>query len=992
MMWSGSENLFVLHLRAWRVIALMLIVVIPAARAATSNAPAYSVRIWQTDDGLPQNSVHAIAQTDDGYLWVGTHEGLARFDGVRFTMLDEKFAPELKHSWITALCTSKDGSLWIACDGLGVLRLRHGAISRFAETNGLPNNQTRCLLETRDGSIWIGSEGGLTRFKDGKLTTFSDKSGLGDNSVRAIHEDVDGNLRIATRRGLSTMNREGFLSTLNLGLGMVGNALKCIWVDRAGRIWTGSNEGLNCLDGERRTFFSVGEGLPDRVTTVLYGDRQGQIWIGTYGGLAIAMDQKAISVPVLDVAPGERINAIFQDREENIWIGTWDGLCRLTPARFSTFAAAQGLTCNNVMSVYEDRRGAIWLGTWGGGLNELRNGKIRAYGTSNGLTHDFVLSLHETHDGSMWIGMEYGGGLNRIRDSHRNQFVRQAGLTNSQIRVLHEDRLGTLWIGTTAGLKALKQNRLATYSTDQGLAGNWVMAIHEDAQTNLWFGTDGGLSRWDGSTFSNYTTQEGLSHNNVNAIYADAEGTLWIGTKGGGLNRFRDGKFTAYTSRQGLFSDEIYEILEDDSGFFWMSCRKGIFRVSRSELDALDRGERRTINGTAYGRADGLVSVQCNGVAKPAGWKGADGRLWFATICGAVAVESKIKTNRRPPPVVIEEVLADQKHFPVHSLSANGDIMVEIPAGRGEVEIHYTALSFQAPEKNRFKYRLDDVDEGWNEAGTSRTAHYNNLSPGNYRFQVVASNNDGVWNDAGAALVFVIQPHAWQTWWFKAAIIAATGGMLGLFYRTRVRRLREIESLRIRIAADLHDDVGSRLTKVAMVTESVDAETSAADRVKPHIQNIARTTREIIQAMDEIVWTINPKNDTLDNLANYIFQYAQDFFQDSHVRCRMDLPARLPERTLSTEQRHNIFMVVKEALTNVVKHANATEVRIGLASAGNELIITVADNGRGFATNPLPNSGDGLQNMKQRLERIGGRLVLESHPGAGTEITLEAPT
>ncbi|MSU58892.1 MAG: hypothetical protein EXS35_12125 [Pedosphaera sp.] len=956
--------------------------------APTNGVSSYRVRIWQTDYGLPQNPVHAITQTLDGYLWVGTQEGLARFDGVRFTTVDEKIAPELKHRWITALCAGADGSLWVACDGVGVIRLKNGIVSRFAETNGLPSNQTRCLLESRDGSIWIGCEGGLTQFKDGKLTSYTEKSGLGDNSVRAICEDAQGNLRIATRRGLSTLNREGFLSTLNLGSGMVGNALKCVWVDRQGRIWAGSNEGLSCLDGDKRTFYSLSEGLPDRITTVLYGDRQRQLWVGTYGGLAYVGEDKLISRPVSDGVQGERIHTIFQDREDNLWIGTWDGLVCMTPARFTTFTTQQGLTCNNVMSVCEDRAGTIWLGTWGGGLNALRDGKIHAYGTTNGLTHDDVLSLHEARDGSLWVGMDGNGGLNHLKATHRNLLLNQSGWTNADIRVIHEDQRGTLWVGTRRGLKTLRNDKLTTYTTANGLAGNLIMAICEDAQTNLWFGTDGGLSRWNGKKFSSLTTQDGLSHNNVNAVYADREGTLWIGTKGGGLNRFVAGKFTAYTTRQGLFSDEIYEILEDDFGYFWMSCRKGIFRVSRRELDDLDRGQISVINPTAFGRADGLVSVQCNGLSKPAGWKARDGRLWFPTIQGAVAVNAKIKTNHRPPTVVIEEVIAEQTTLRTDTASSSDP--VTIPPGRGEMEIHFTALSFQSPEKNRFKYLLEGVDPGWSEPTPARTAHYNNILPGPYRFRVVACNNDGVWSPTGATLDFIFEPHAWQTWWFKCGVVLAFGLVLTALYRARVKRLRAIENLRVQIAADLHDDVGSRLTKVAMVTESVDADTPATDRNKPHIQNISKTTREVIQAMDEIVWTINPKNDTLDNLANYIFQYAQDFFQDSGVRCRLDLPARLPERTVSTQERHNLFMAVKEALNNVLKHAHATEVRIGLAVAGSRLIITVADNGRGFATDPLPKTGDGLVNMKQRLERIGGRLVLESKPGSGTEITMEA--
>ena len=414
-----------------------------------------------------------------------------------------------------------------------------------------------------------------------------------------------------------------------------------------------------------------------------------------------------------------------------------------------------------------------------------------------------------------------------------------------------------------------------------------------------------------------------------------------------------------------------------------------------------DRGKLKTIPCVSYGKLEGMASVQCNGVSKPAGWKGRDGHLWFPTIHGVVAVDSTIRPNERPPRVVIEEVVADKKPLQTSrsgsrsttlSLAgpAENSAVIKIPPGHGELEVRYTALSFEAPEKNRFKYMLDNVDSGWVDAGSERAARYNNLAPGRYNFRVAACNNDGVWNEAGASLGLFFQPHYWQTWWFRPSIILAVGILLALFYRTRVARLRALEALRIEIAANLHDDVGSRLTKVAMVTEQVEREIPDSDERKPLIQNISSTTREVIQAMDEIVWTINPKNDTLDHLANYIFQYAQEYFQNTGVRCRLDVPSRLPDQPISTEERHNLFMAVKEALNNVLKHAGATEVRVALAVADGRLTVVIADNGRGFLPDkPNPN-GNGLHNMRQRLQRIGGKFVLESAPGEGTRIKMEA--
>ena len=960
---------------------------------ATNTIP-YSVRIWQTEDGLPQNEVYAITQTVDGYLWVGTHDGLARFDGARFTLVEDP--PELKRAPITALCAASDGSLWIGAEGSGVTRLKEGTLSRFSEAEGLSGGQTRCLLETKDGSLWIGSEGGLSRYRGGKIANFTEKDGLGANDVRALAEDPQGNLRIATRRGLSTLTKNGSISTLNVGTGMVANALKAVWADAHENVWVGANEGLTRIEENQKIFPGLNQELPDKVVTVIYGDRAGELWIGTYGGVARMVEGRVVGRPLNEAAFGDLVHTIYEDREGNLWIGGRDGLYRLSPARFSTYAVRQGLTYNNVMSVCEDKSGAIWIGTWGGGLNQIVGEKITAYGKTNGLTGDHVLALHEARDGSLWIGMEYTGGLNRFRPNERwNSFSKESGPVD-QIRVIHEDRQGSLWVGTSVALRVLRDGKMRSYSTANGLAGNLVMAICEDGEGTVWIGTDGGLSRWRAGKFSNFTSREGLPTNAVNAIYEDPEHVLWIGTKGGGLVKMEGGRFTTYTTRQGIFSDEIYEIVEDDSGYFWMSCRNGIFRVRKRDLGLFDRGEIGKLPCISFGKPDGLLTVQCNGVAKPAGWKGSGGKVWFPTIRGVVAVETRIQTNERPPPVVIEEILADKKRVrgPLDYWKSMTDKTpgraLTIPPGRGELEIHYTALSFQVPEKNRFKYRLEGIDSDWIDAGNRREVHYNNIGHGRYEFRVMASNNDGVWNEAGATAALVFLPHFWQTWIFKLSLLLAFGLLLTAWYRFRVARLREIERLRVQIAADLHDDVGARLTKVAMVTELVNRETTPTDRTKPHIENIARTTREVIQAMDEIVWTINPKNDTLDNLANYVFKYAQDYFQTTGIRCRMDLPARLPDYPLPTEDRHNLFMAVKEALNNVLKHAEATEVRIGLSVDQSRLTILVSDNGRGFWPAQVDGKGDGLSNMKERLQRIGGNLVLESEPGKGTRIRMQA--
>ena len=973
---------------AWLLTAASAAMVV--ADEPTNSLVRYNVRTWQTDEGLPHNSVHALAQTADGYLWVGTREGLARFDGARFLPVTAAAAPELENAFITALCVSRDGGLWIASESNGVTRLKDGVFTKFTAADGLPGNQIQCLLESRDGSLWLGGDHGLSRFQDGRFQRLTGTEFLNNNSVKALYEDAGGILRVATVTGLVSVNAAGEVSTNNFGIGFVPGIWKAVCEDRQGRLWLGATDGLVSLTEGKRGSYAANKSLPEKITTVIYEDRAGQLWVGTYGGLSRRVD--GVLAPWwVDKAPiGDLIYTLYEDREQNLWAGGRDGLYRLSPARFITYTTEEGLNCNNVTSVLEDQSGGMWFGTWGGGVNRLQGGVFSALTATNGLTQDIVLSLCESRSGSLYVGMDFVGGMNRLPAGRSRAFSLQSSWTNAAVRVIHEDRRGALWVGTSKGLNILHDAVREQFTTTNGLAGDNIAAICETRAGPIWVGTDGGLSCWGGRAFTNVTMREGLSHNSVNAIYEDADGTLWVGTKGGGLNRWRAGQWTSYTTADGLFSDEIYEIVEDDRGFFWMSSRRGIFRVSKQAFGAFDKGVLPALTCTHFVRADGLASVQCNGVAKPAGWKSNDGQIWFPTIRGVVAVQPGIRINTEPPPVWIEEVRAGQRLLRAASLTNTMAASVTVPAGAGDVAIHYTGLSLQVPEKVRFQYRLEGRDKQWTDAGGQRSVTYNNLTPGHYRFAVRAANNDGVWNETSATLALVVLPQFWQTWWFKFALFAGPALILVWAYRARVRRLREIEQLRIRIASDLHDDVGSRLTKVAMITEQVERETDAG-AVRPHILMIARTTRDITRAMDEIVWTINPKNDTLDNLANYIFHYAQEYFQNTGVRCRLHLPPSLPEQTLSTEYRHNLFMAVKEALNNILKHAGAAEARIQLTVTGDRLTIVISDNGRGFGAERAHPGGDGLVNMRERLRKIGGSLRLGSAPDHGTTITMEAP-
>jgi ligand-binding sensor domain-containing protein/signal transduction histidine kinase len=982
----------------------------------------YSSRIWQTDEGLPDNRVQAIAQTPDGFLWVGTGHGLARFDGVNFTDFDARNTAELRNSAITALCTDRRGVLWIGTDGGGLVSFDGGSFRRFTTNNGLAGNVLKVIYESSDGSLWVGTTTGMSRYRDGKFLNYHKKDGLWSDIVSYIYEDHDGTIWIATGGGLNRLRGGEIMDSFAMPKGLPNDAVRGVWQDRGGRIWIASNNGMLWYNWYwTGSFFAYNKryGLSDSFVTAIRDDREGNLWVGTYSGLDRFRDGRFFNELNDEGVPYGRVNALFEDRAGDLWVGSSEGLARLTPKRFFSYAKRQGLTHDNVTSVCEDRNGTIWAGTWGGGLDQLKDERVAAYNSSNGLASDLILSTCEGADGSIWIGADFDGGLTRLKDGKLTRYQAKDGLVTAPVRVLHEDRSERLWIGTSRGLSSLQSGRFINYTTADGLAGDGVRAICEDHAGVLWFGTEQGLSSWKDGKFDRFTPGEGLSDDVITALYSDNAKNLWIGTAGGGLNRYHAGRFTSYTTRQGLLSDEIFEILEDDRGWLWMSSSKGVFRVLKSSLDEFDHDSTKNVLCIAYGKADGMPTPQCNGIGKPAAWKAKDGRLWFATSKGLIAVDPKtIRINQTPPQVFIERLTADnnlllpgalqvqnsKRSFTLESSSrpfAEGS--VRLPAGRGAAwALDYTALNLPAPDKCRFKYRLEGVDSDWVDAGTRRTAYYNNVSPGNRRFRVIACNSDGVWNETGASLAIELPPNFWETWWFRGVgllvIVGVASGNALILTRRRMQRNLEmleqrhaVEKERARIAKDMHDQIGAGLTQVGLLGELVKREAGNPQRLHALAGKICDVTREQAQTLDEIVWAVDPKNDVLNSLAAYLAVYAEEIFRMVDVRCRLDIPPGLPPSPVSAEFRHNLFLTVKEALNNILKHAEASEVRVRLMVNGFLLYVLIEDNGKGFVISDCSPLGNGLVNMRERIEAMGGRFEISSKPDEGSRVSFHVP-
>jgi diguanylate cyclase (GGDEF)-like protein len=742
----------------------------------------YGLNVWTVEQGLPQNSVQAVVQTRDGHLWLGTQEGLVRFDGVRFTVYDEKNTPALKDHRVLALHEDREGTLWIGTRGGGLVRLRDGEFTVFDTSSGLSNNRVRSIYQDRRGRLWVGTDGGLSRFEGDRFT-----SPLGLNprafAVMAIAE-TDGALWFGTD-GDGLLRLTDALEAYGRKDGLPSDAVRSLFAARDGTLWIGTRGGglARYRDG-RFGVLPLPPGVGDTVGAVSE-DRDGNLWIGTRGGGLLRLADGAWSaLTQQDGLSGDIVLSTYEDREGNLWIGTEGaGLNKLRDMKLASFGKPEGLGHEMLLPIYEDSKGNLWMGSYGGGLFRFRNGKFETFTTRQGLSSDLVVSLLEDHRGDLWVGTD-GGGLNRLRDGKFRRYGKQDGLPSERVIALHEDLEGSLWIGTYGGgLVCLKEGRFTVFGRSHGLSSDHVFAITSDRSGHLWVGTDGGgLNVLDGGRFKAYTTEQGLAHNTVFRIYEDDGGALWIGTYGG-LSRFKDGRLASITRKEGLFDDRLFQILEDDRGDLWMSGNKGISRVPRRELEELADGRRTSVTAVAYGTADGMRSSECNGNSQPAGWKARDGSLWFPTTRGAVRIDpAKIRRNELPPPVAIEDVTIDGKHV-------DSRTSVEAPPGRGEIEVQYAGLSFVDPQRARFKYRLDGFDRSWVDAGPRRAAYYTNIPPGRYVFRVAAANEDGVWNETGAAFAFELRPHFYQARWFWALGGLLTLALAGAGHRWRIRRL-----------------------------------------------------------------------------------------------------------------------------------------------------------------------------------------------------------
>ena len=584
---------------------------------------------------------------------------------------------------------------------------------------------------------------------------------------------------------------------------------------------------------------------------------------------------------------------------------------------------------------------------------------------------------------------------------------------------LFEGQGGEIWIGTTAGVYRYEGERITWFAGKDQLALPDVRAIAQSPDGTLWFGmSGGGLACLKNGKLRQFRKTDGLTSDFIQSLCVEADNTLWIGTSDSGLGRWRQGRFGTIGAEQGLPASVICHIIDDGLGHLWISSNRGVFRAGKTDLQRCAEGLTRSVQFLSFGKAEGMASLICSGGFQPGACRTTQGLLWIPTAKGIATIDPiHLAINAATPPVVIESLLVDGQPVAITPPpeADRGELPVLLLGpGRQRFDIYYTGLSYAAPEKVRFKHKLEGLEKDWTDAGNKRVAQYNYLPPGSYTFHVMACNNDEVWNEVGASLAFTVLPHFHQTWWFRALSAAAGAGAVAAIVvwamRRRVRRKlealerqRALERERARIARDIHDDLGASLTHITLLSQSARGELAEGHPATTDMDQIFTTARELTRAMDEIVWAVNPKHDTLDSLVAYLGRFGQTYLNGAGIRCRLDVPVSLPPWILTSEIRHNVFLACKEALHNIVKHAAATEVRISIELQPGGFALVIADNGRGFdprslehpaggAADPARSApGNGLQNMRRRLAEIGGHCEWETAPQEGARVRLVIP-
>jgi signal transduction histidine kinase/ligand-binding sensor domain-containing protein len=960
-----------------------------------NRAPAHYIREqWRIEREFPGGIVHAISQTPDGYLWIGTDTGLIRFDGFNFQAAQlSPLAPA--NTPVLGLTTDNDGSLLIRLQGAGVLRRKNGRFEIIMTGAAQAASQVTAMWHDGNGPLLMSDLMGVTiQPQNGQVEVLAYANVLrGSAPVISMASTADGKIWLGTLNSGLFYLMHGQATSVNMGLPY--NKINCLLPIGANEIWVGTDGGVFRWNGVQ---FSQVE-LPPlgkvQVRTLLR-DRDANIWVGTERGLLRISPGGTSLLPEKDPLGEREINALFEDREGNLWVGGTRGVERIRDSAFQTYSPVSGLTSESNGPVHTDSENRTWFAPLTGGLYWLKNGRAEPVREA-GLQKDVVYSIAGQKD-ETWVGRQHGG-VTRLRFQNglvkSVTYTQQNGLAQNSVYAVYQARDGTVWAGTVnGGVSSFKDGRFVTYTTANGLSSNMISSILETRDGTIWFATPNGLNAWSNGHWRTYSSREGLPSDSVNCLFEDSSSVLWIGTANG-LASLSSGHIQVFREAPDSLHKQIFGLVEDRNGWLWIATSNHLLRVRREKLlrGALQEGDVRE-----FGLADGLRSTE--GVKRSRSMVAdALGRIWFSTSRGLSVVDPSHLVRDAPPAIVhLDAVAADGSEIDVGN-------SIHIPPSRRRITFSYTGLSLAVPERIRYRYFLESFDRNWSEPTAAREAAYTNLGAGSYRFRVVASNSDGIWNGSENVIAFEVDPVLWQTWWFRSACIVTVALLAWMAYRYRVRQVtarldmqfQERISERTRIAGELHDtllqSVQGLLLHFQRARNLLPANpVEAVQRLDVALDRAEQAIVEGRNAIHDLRSSTLSESDLAQALTALGAELGPIDGKDGEVLRVVVEGAAKPLRPIL---RDDVYRIVREALRNAFRHANAQHIEAEIVYEEKLFRVRIRDDGEGISPQSLEREGPaghwGLVGMRERAKRIGGQLEIWSEHNAGTEIELVVP-
>jgi signal transduction histidine kinase/ligand-binding sensor domain-containing protein len=976
-------------MQAGPVACLCALLLLPLGTCTYAQEPADVVwghQAWSTEDGLPQNSVHQILQTRDGFLWIATEGGVARFDGAHFKLLNHANTSAFTTDDTCCLAEDARGALWIGTSD-GLIRDWHGTLRRFSTQAGLPSASILSVTAGNDGAVFILTDAGLARVgPDGSVSPLP--GGL-SGEITAVASDKDGDLWLATRSAIDRYDprQRKAVRTVNVprawevtGLESTGD----------GALWWRTNSGVSRLLNGKLSSWKTGKTLPGTRVNSLMVDARGSAWIGTNRGL-VSLESGTLKLKLFSDLGTSPILSTFEDREGNIWVGTENsGLAILRPEKFRQLP---GLADRVITAIVQTNDGTAWVGTRDDGLWRCRDGAVdRAPGAAE-LASQIILSLAAGNHNDLWVGTP--DGLNHLEGDSVHVYTSVDGLPDDFIRSLLVDPDGSLWIGTRRGLAHLQHGQVQTVGRADGLQSDLIGALlrtpHSAGKSAtdsiLWVATLGGISRLSSTGLTTYTQANGLPGSIITSFAEQFPGTLWIGSRDGGLSEHTRGVFAALHP-QGV-PRSIDSLLLDQLGFLWMGTRQGLVRASAAELESCASNSACDLHAHRFGAFDGMPSEEASTIGHPAAWRMQNGDLWFATRKGVAIVDpAHLHLNKVPPPVVMESFDVDGAAEPTNRQR------LKLSPGHASFTFNYAGLSYSAPSRVRYRFKLEGFDRNWTDAGNRRTAYYTSLPARYYTFRVQAANDDGVWNRTGAALSFSITPPFYERIWFYLLLAVGIAAAIYYSHYRRVQRLQAqfqaVLGERSRIAREIHDTLAQDFVGVSLQLETAVQMLSTSDLAgaTEQINQTRILVREGLQDARQSIWELRA-NTTEDRLPTRLTRLVE---RASRTGLVAETSITGAYRALDSKLESELLRIAQEALTNVIRHAAATSALLKLEYSTHTVTLSIVDDGTGFEPAEVRGEHYGLQGMRERAAAIRAQFDVHSSREQGTRIHIVVPT